>query len=153
VVFASNRLVLAVPKDSQIRSLADIARPGVKLAVGAPSVPVGSYTREVLDRLPASQRKAMLANVRSNEPDVASVVAKLAQGAADAGFVYVTDVVATKGALRATELPPRLRPSVAYGAAVVTRSRHPDQARVFVSGLRSGGGSTARRRAGFAPPP
>ena len=35
---------------------------------------------------------AILANVRSNEPDVAGVVGKVAQGAVDAGFVYVTDI-------------------------------------------------------------
>ena len=50
------------------------------------------------------------------------VVGKLTQGAADAGFVYVTDVEATNGKLRAIELPKRLRPSVAYGVAVVEGS-------------------------------
>ena len=62
--------------------------------MGAESVPVGAYTRKVLDGLPAEQREAILANVRSNEPDVAGVVGKVAQGAVDAGFVYVTDVEA-----------------------------------------------------------
>ncbi len=63
-------------------------------------VPVGDYTREVLDRLPAAEREAILANVGSEEPDVAGIVGKLTQGAVDAGFVYVTDVVATDGAAR-----------------------------------------------------
>ena len=153
VVFATNRLVLAVPKDSPIRSLADVMRPGVKLALGAPGVPVGSYTREVLGRLPPPQRRAILANVRSNEPDVAGVVAKLIQHAADAGFVYVTDVAASKGALRGLELARRLRPTVAYGAAVVRGSRHPRQAREFMRGLRSGAGRRALAAAGFGPPP
>ena len=85
--------------------LDDLAKPGVTIAMGAESVPVGSYTRKVLDGLPAEQRKAILANVRSNEPDVAGVVGKVAQGAVDAGFVYVTDVEATGGELKAIELP------------------------------------------------
>ena len=54
----------------------------------------------MLARLPAAQEKAILANVRSSEPDVKGIVGKLTQGAADAGFVYVTDVNATDGDLR-----------------------------------------------------
>lgn len=153
-VFAANRLVLAVPaKGGRVRSLADLALPGITLAVGAPGVPVGSYTREVLGRLPPARSRAILANVRSNEPDVGGVVGKLAQGAVDAGFVYVTDVRAAKGRLRAIELPARLRPSVAYAAVVVRGSRHRAAARRFVAGLRSGPGRETLRRAGFAPPP
>ena len=52
-------------------------------------MPIGAYTREVLGRLGRAERAAILANVRSNEPDVAGVVGKLTQGAVDAGFVYV----------------------------------------------------------------
>ena len=152
VVFAHNRLVIAVPaSSSRIRSIADLARSGVKLVVGAASVPVGSYTRKVLDRLPAVERAAILRNVRSNEPDVSGIVAKLAQGAADAGFVYVTDVTGAGGKLRALELPARLRPNVAYGAAVVKGAHHPGEARSFIAGLLKGAGRDALRRAGFAP--
>ena len=43
--------------------------------------------------------------MRSNEPDVTGIVGKLTQGAVDAGFVYVTDVNATGGELKAIELP------------------------------------------------
>ena len=81
VTFAGNTLVLAVPSDSKIGSLADAAQPGTKLAIGSASVPVGSYTREVLAMLSVGQRRALLANVRSKEPDVKGVVGKLAQGA------------------------------------------------------------------------
>jgi molybdate transport system substrate-binding protein len=52
-VFAGNRLVLAVPAgESKISSLTDLERKGVKLAIGAKDVPVGSYTHTVLDKLP-----------------------------------------------------------------------------------------------------
>src|SRR3954454_22986782 len=92
-VFAGNRLVLAVPAgESKVASLADVERPGVSLAVGADSVPVGAYTRTVLDTLPAARSKAITDNVRSQEPDVAGIVGKLTQGAVDAGFVYISDV-------------------------------------------------------------
>ena len=153
VVFAGSRLVVAVPAASPIRALGDLERPGVKLVVGDPDVPVGSYTAEVLARLPAAAEGAILANVRSREPDVAGVVAKLVQGAADAGFVYATDVRAAGDRLRSIELPARLEPRVRYGAAVVRGSSRRARARDFVAGLRSGAGRRALARAGFDPPP
>ncbi|HWC25711.1 MAG TPA: molybdate ABC transporter substrate-binding protein, partial [Solirubrobacteraceae bacterium] len=119
-VFAANRLVLAVPAEAgEVRSLDDLTRPGVSIVVGSPSVPIGAYTRKVLGRLRRDVRADILANVRSNEPDVGGISAKLTQGAADAGFLYVTDVVATNGRLKAIELPSRLQPAVAYGVAIV----------------------------------
>ncbi len=155
VVFTGNELVIAVPAKgarNQVASLEDLAKPGVTLAVGAESAPVGAYTRTVLDRLPATQGRAILGNVRSNEPDVGGVVGKLSQGAVDAGFVYVTDVEGAGGALRSIELPERLQPSVAYGVAIVKGAREPEAARRFVDGLLSGAGQDALRAAGFRPP-
>jgi molybdate transport system substrate-binding protein len=154
VVFGANRLVIAVPAGaSRIRSLADLAGRGVTIVAGSPSVPVGEYTRQVLGRLPPVQRRAILANVRSEEPDVQGVVGKLTQGAADAGFVYATDVRAAGGRLRAIELAPALRPRVAYAVARVSRSGHRAQARAFIAGLVHGAGARDLRAAGFEPPP
>jgi molybdate transport system substrate-binding protein len=153
-VFAGNRLVLAVPADqARVGSLADVERPGVTLAIGSASVPIGSYTRTVLDGLAAGARAAILKNVRSEEPDVAGIVGKLTQGAVDAGFVYVSDARGARGRLKAIELPANLQPSVAYGAAVVKGAKHPEQARAFIDGLVSGAGQRALKDAGFEPPP
>ena len=153
-VFAGNELVLAVPADdAKVRGLVDLRRPGVKLAIGAPSVPIGAYTRKVLDRLDAATRKAILANVRSNEPDVGGITAKLTQGAVDAGLLYGTDVVASNGRLKAIALPAELRPEVAYGVAIVKGARNGGGARKFVDGLLRGAGADALREAGFTPPP
>ena len=153
VVFAGNRLVLAVPAGSRIAALDELARPGTKVVIGEPGVPVGSYTRAVLARLPAAQRKAILANVRSQEPDVLGIVGKLAHGAADAGFLYATDVVAAGTQLRAIELPSRLQPHVQYGIGIVKGSKHEAQAKAFVDSLTRGACRQAMHRAGFEPPP
>jgi molybdate transport system substrate-binding protein len=153
VVFARNRLVLAVPTAGDIHSLADVARPGVSVVIGDPSVPIGSYTREVLGRLPGAEGSAILGNVRSQEPDVSSIVGKLTQGAADAGFVYATDVRAAGSSVRAIRLPGSLQPEVAYGIGVLTHAPDPDLAREFVRGLEAGGaGVRYLRQAGFLPP-
>jgi molybdate transport system substrate-binding protein len=153
VVFARNRLVIAVPRDSDVASIDDLRKAGTKLAIGAAGAPVGDYTRSVLDRLPAADSKAILTNVRSEEPDVKGVVGKLTQGAADAGFVYVTDVKAANGRLRAIELPAALAPKVRYGVAVVAGAKEPAAAREFIAGLLSGPGRAALKAAGFESPP
>jgi molybdate transport system substrate-binding protein len=153
VLFAANRLVLAVPSGSRIAGLGDIERPGVSVAVGSQTVPVGAYTQIVLARLPSAQRRALTANVRDREPDVTGIVGKLLQGAVDAGLLYATDVVAAGGALRAIALPGSLQPQIAYGAAVVSGASHPSAARAFIAGLLRGAGRADLLHDGFLPPP
>jgi molybdate transport system substrate-binding protein len=154
VAFATNELVLAVPATgAKVRALADVARPGVSVARGDTSVPVGAYTDKVLALLPAAQRRAITANVRSTEPDVAGVVGKLTQGAVDAGFVYLSDVRGAGGRIKAIRLPARLQPQVTYAAAVVRGTKSEDAARRFVAGLRDAGGRRALEAAGFGAPP
>jgi molybdate transport system substrate-binding protein len=149
VEFATNELVLAVPAGSEIASVNDLTAEGVTIAIGDETVPVGSYTRQILAKLPASESKAILANVRSNEPDVKGIVGKLTQGAVDAGFVYVTDVNATGSDLKAIELPADVEPQVTYAAGVVEGAKHPEQARTYVDELLDGACADALRNAGF----
>lgn len=153
VVFAANRLVVAVPAGSRIVRLADLERSGVSVAIGTPSVPVGAYTEKVLARLAPHARHLLLANVRDREPDVTGILGKLTEGAVDAGLLYATDVSATREALRAIQLPTALTPQVAYAVAVVKGSDRRDQARAFVAGLLRGSGRAALLASGFLPPP
>jgi molybdate transport system substrate-binding protein len=153
IEFATNEFVLAVPKGSEIRSIDDLTGDDLKIAIGSKGVPIGSYTRETLARLPAEQEQGILDNVRSNEPDVKGIVGKLTQGAADAGFVYVTDVNATGGELEAIKLPADLQPTVTYGAGVVEGATQPEEARTFVDQLVDGPCAEALEAAGFGPAP
>ena len=152
VEFASNQLVLALPADSDIQELDDLEGSGIKLVIGAEGVPVGAYTRTVLGNLPPARGEAILANVRSEEPDVKGVVGKLTQGAADAGFVYASDAKAAGEDLRAIELPADLEPVATYGAGVVAASEHKDDAQAFVAGLVDGACHEALLEAGFGEP-
>ncbi len=154
VPFARNRLVIAVPAAERgVGRIEDLARRGVRLAVGAKDVPIGSYTRDVLGRLPAATRRTILANVRSEEPDVSGIVGKVAQKAVTAGFVYASDVKASGGKLTAVPLPQALQPEVTYAVAVVRGARSAASARSFVKDLLGPDGQGALRRAGLLPPP
>jgi molybdate transport system substrate-binding protein len=153
VAFAVNRLVVAVPKDGEkVRSLENLDDDGVRLAAGSPSVPVGSYAREIVARLGPRRADAIERNIRSNEPDVSGVVGKVSQGAVDAGFVYATDVRASGGRLKAIELPERIQSNVLLAAVVVKGTDHPNAALAFIQGLLTGSGRRALQEAGFGSP-
>ena len=53
VPFATNTLVLIVPRSNPagIHSVMDLTKPGVRVVIGDPAVPVGSYTLTVLKNL------------------------------------------------------------------------------------------------------
>jgi molybdate transport system substrate-binding protein len=149
--FATNRLVLIVPRDNprRIETPADVAAPGVKLVIGAEGVPIGDYTRDVLDR---AGRNDVLRRVVSEEEDVRGVLGKVALGEADAGFVYATDVAAAADDVRAIELPNEIQAKIEYQIAVVRESASRDAARRFVQSLLGARGRSSLRAAGFGPP-
>lgn len=151
VAFASNRLVLIVPKGNPagLQTVFDLARRPAKLVVAAESVPVGAYTRKALARLGLTR---VLAKAVSQEPDVKSVVGKVALGQADAGFVYVTDVRPVAAQVKAIALPARAQPVVRYEIAVVDSSAHKAAARAWVAAVLGKAGQAALARAGFGRP-
>jgi molybdate transport system substrate-binding protein len=150
--FIANELVLAVPADSQIEKLHQVGDEGVDVVVGARGVPVGEYTREAINQVDGVLPRLIFNNVRSEEPDVKSIVAKLATGAADAGFVYASDVDAAGDDLVAIELSELIAPDVQYGVAVVSDSENPEAAQEFIDGLLDGAGREALLDAEFLPP-
>jgi molybdate transport system substrate-binding protein len=151
VVFTRNALVIVVPRANRagIRTVDDLTRRGVKLVVAASGVPVGSYTLQVLRNLHLAS--AVLANVVSRETDVRGVLAKVALGEADAGFVYSTDAKTVPGRVKAIRLPARAQPNVRYGICLVTSSSHTAEGRAFVKRLLSRGGQARLVAAGFLP--
>ena len=150
-IFATNRLVLIVPDENQaeIDSLDDLDRDGVRLVVGAEGVPIGDYTRSLLED---AGRGELLERVVSNEEDVKGVVGKVALGEADAGFVYATDAQAAAGDVHAIDLPADLQADIRYPAAVVAGTDQAGEARAFVDLLQSARGRRLLRQAGFGIP-
>lgn len=153
VAFATNTLVLIVPKSNpaRIHSVDDLTKPGIKLVVGDPTVPVGSYTRTVLENLGISD--AVLKNVVSNETDVRGVLAKVALGEADAGFVYITDAKSVRGKVGVIAIRASAQPQVVYEAAVVKGSKDKKADYAFLTRLIRPRAQRILESYGFGPRP
>jgi molybdate transport system substrate-binding protein len=150
VVFTRNTLVLIVPSNNPagIKSVYDLRSPGTKLVVAGSAVPVGSYTREILRNMNLT---SVLANVVSNETNVREVLAKVALGEADAGFVYSTDAKTVPGKVTVLKLPAWAQPKVAYGVCIPTPAKDNADAKAFVARLLSKDGQAKLVAAGFLP--
>jgi molybdate transport system substrate-binding protein len=151
VVFTRNALVIVVPKanPASIRGVYDLAKPGVKLDIAASGVPVGTYTLQILRNMNLSSK--VLANVVSRETDVREVLAKIALGEADAGFVYSTDAKTVPGKVTVIKLPAWAQPKVQYGMCVVASSPSKGAARAFVQTVLSRAGQAKLISYGFLP--
>jgi molybdate transport system substrate-binding protein len=150
--FATNQLVIITPPDDPagVGSIQDLAKPGVKLVLGAEGVPVGDYARQTLDKAGISEQA--LANVVSNEEDDASVVAKITSGEADAAIVYTSDAASTGDTVRSVQIPQALNVVATYPIAAVTGSAHLDQATSFVDYVAGTKGQAVLQQYGFGPP-
>ncbi len=151
VVFTRNTLVIVVPKSNpaNIHSVFDLTKPGVKVDVAAPAVPVGGYTLQILKNM--NLAAAVQKDVVSQETDVREVLAKTALGEADAGFVYSTDARTVQGRVRVIKLPAWAQPKVQYGVCAVTASTHRAAAQAWVSKLLGKAAQAKLLGAGFLP--
>jgi molybdate transport system substrate-binding protein len=157
-VFAHNSLVVIAPNDNPggIETLADLAKPGLKLVLAADAVPAGGYARDMLAKADgdpafgAGFSEAVLANLVSNESNVKQVVTKVALGEADAGIVYGSDVTAAVAPdLQTIEVPAAVNVVADYPIAVLSESDHPEAAREFVDFVLSVEGQTILAKWGF----
>lgn len=161
---ARNRLVVALPGDNpgHIQSLHDLARVGVKLALADPSVPVGAYTVQALDKLAADPaygsdfKTKVLGNVVSRENNVRQVLTRLQLGEVDAGVVYGTDAQAANAAtggsvppVTVLDIPAQYNITAVYYIAPVQGAPHAGAARTWISYLLSDPGQAILAQYGF----
>jgi molybdate transport system substrate-binding protein len=148
VTFASNRLVMIVPKDNPagIESIEDVTTEGTQIVIAAEGVPVGDYTREVLAELGL---EGALDNVVSEEDDVKGVVGKISLGEGDVGFVYATDAAVAADDVTVVELPEGSQPPIEYQIAVVSASERKEAAQAFVDLVLGDEGREQLEAAGF----
>ncbi|MBE7489680.1 molybdate ABC transporter substrate-binding protein [bacterium] len=140
-LFAQNTLIVILPNQNsaKIEALQDLAKPGIKIVLAAPEVPVGNYSRLFLEKaaqqsaFPTDYKERVLANVVSEEPNVKQVAAKVQLDEADAGIVYGTDLTPeVAGKLKRLEIPAELNQLASYYIAVTKTCPEPKAAGKFI---------------------
>jgi molybdate transport system substrate-binding protein len=151
VVFTRNTLVIVVPKSNpaRVKNIYSLTKHGVKVDVAAVGVPVGTYTQQILNNMNIAA--AVNANVVSKDPDVRTVLAHVALGEVDAGFVYSTDAKTVPGQVKVIKIPAWAQPKVQYGICVVTASTHKTAAQAFIKHVLSKQGQAKLLAYGFLP--
>jgi len=157
--FVRNRLLVIAPKDNpaQIKTLQDLAKPGLKLVFAAKEVPVGQYALDFLDKatkdgsMGADYKTTVLANVVSYEDNVRSVLAKITLGEGDAGIVYSTDAYSLTNKIQSIDIPDKLNTLASYPIAAVTDSAHADLAKKFTEYVFTPEAQTVLVKYGFIP--
>jgi len=146
-LFASNTLVLVVPRDNpgRVRSLEDLERRGLSVVLCAQEVPCGAASATLLKNADVVVRAA------SYEQNVTAVLTKVAAGEADAGLVYATDVL---GLETVRSIVPAGAAEVVnrYPIATLKKTANPVAADAFVDFVLSDPGQRILADHGFGAP-
>jgi molybdate transport system substrate-binding protein len=153
--------VLIAPKDNprKLASVKDLANDGVKFVTAQPSVPIGQYTQQLLDKAVADPtygadfKTKVNANTVSQEDNVRQVVAKVQLGEADAAIVYSTDATPqVRDQLAIIQVPDALQTLAAYPIAVA-QGNNSAAGQAFVAYVLGADGQAVLAKWGFLPPP
>ncbi|HZC27220.1 MAG TPA: molybdate ABC transporter substrate-binding protein [Actinopolymorphaceae bacterium] len=146
--FVKNQLVIAVPKGNPkgVKSLADLAKPGTKVALCAEQVPCGAAAVKALAAGHVTLKPATL------EPDVKGALTKVRLGEVDAALVYRTDVKSAASDVDGVEFPESAKAINDYPIIVLKGAPNTAAAKAFVAYVLSDKGRTVLTRAGFQSP-
>ncbi|QEV17954.1 molybdate ABC transporter substrate-binding protein [Streptomyces alboniger] len=147
-VIARNRLVIATREGNPegIKGLRDLGDSELKVVLADDTVPVGRYSKQVLDRQHVEVKPV------SKEANVRSVLSKVELGEADAGLVYRTDAATAPGKVDAVAIPDAQNAVASYPAATLKGSEHGKAAAEFVKWLSTPKAQKILRDAGFQKP-
>lgn len=147
-VFVRNQLVIAVAKGNpkRVTGLADLGRPGIKVALCAEQVPCGS----------AAKRALAAASVRLTpvtlEQDVKAALSKVKLGEVDAALVYRTDAKEASSDVDGIEFAESAGAINDYPIVVLKDAPNPTAAQAFVDYVLSNQGLAVLTQAGFQAP-
>jgi molybdate transport system substrate-binding protein len=146
--FAVNTMEIATPNPQKVpvAALADLASASVKTVVCQKDVPCGAAAAKLFE-----QNKLTVTPV-SEEADVKAVLTKVELGEADAGIVYVTDVLAAGSKVVGVPIPTDQNVTTTYPIAPITGSVNAATAQAFVDYVLSPAGQKVLTAAGFASP-
>jgi len=145
VIFATNSPAIIVEKGNPkgIETVADLAKPDVKVAACAPEVPCGSYAATI------QKNAGVTITPVSLEQNVKGVVTKVTSGEADAGIVYITDVMAAGDKAEAVEIPDDINVVARYPIASVKTSKLQDTDKTFIDFVLGSEGQAILTKYGF----
>ncbi len=160
VVFVTNVPTIVVPKSgSPVAAFADLAKPGVRLVLAGPEVPIGKYARDVLANaskatggISADFAEKVLANLKSNEANVRAVLSKVQLGEADAGIVYTTDAAVAANDVKLVQIPAAYNIVAQYPIAVTKASKNAALAKAWVAFITGAEGQAIMAKYGFGKP-
>lgn len=146
--FARNAMQIAVPptNPAAITGIADLARPGVKVARCADEVPCGKLAITIFGKA------RITVNPVDRAVDVNGVVKDVTTGNVDAGLVYVTDVLAQGAKVKGIVIPAEVNASTSYPIAVLSKAPNAAGAAAFTAFVLSDTGVRALTDAGFQKP-
>jgi molybdate transport system substrate-binding protein len=146
--FASNVMEIAVPPSNPagIQQVADLAKPGVKVALCQHQVPCGAAAHTVFSHA------GITVTPVTEEADVKSTLTKVETNEVDAGVVYVTDVRAAGSKVTGIEIPASVNASTTYPIAALGKAANSTAAKAFVDYVLSGAGQAVLLAAGFEKP-
>jgi molybdate transport system substrate-binding protein len=143
-IFAHNKLEIAFAKGNpkHIQTLADLSRAGLVVVLADPSVPAGKYALQALSKAHVTVRPASL------ELQVTGVLSKVALGEADAGIVYVSDIV-TSGKVGGVVIPDDQNVIADYPIAALKAGSNAAGVRAFLDLVLSSDGQAILKAAGL----
>jgi molybdate transport system substrate-binding protein len=143
-IFAHNRLEIAVAKGNPkgIHTLADLSRADLVVVLADPSVPAGKYAQQALTRAHVTVHPASL------ELQVTGVLSKVALSVADAGIVYISDIV-TSGMVDGVSIPDDQNVMADYPIAVLKSTTNQTASNAFVDLVLSPAGQAILKAASF----
>ena len=145
--FATNSLAIIVePGNPQgITGVESLTDSDLIFVTTAPEVPIGAYTQEVFEAA------GIEVTSDSEEENVRAIVDKVVEGEADAGVVYITDVLAAGDDAEGVEIPVDINIVAEYPIAVTAEAANPDAAAAFVEFVVSEDGQAILAENGFGP--
>lgn len=148
VTFAKNAMEIGVPtaNPATITALADLAKPGTKVARCADAVPCGKLAIQIF------QNAGLTITPVDRPEDVNGVVKDITTGEVDAGIVYQTDVLANPATMKGITIPADVNASTSYPIVALTKAPNPAGAKAFTDFVLSSEGVSALTAAGFQKP-
>ena len=108
----------------------------ILLGMGNSDVPVGQYTRKILEYYGLDEEKLAADGLISYGSNVKEVTTQVSEGAVDCGVIYCTDAYSA-GLTASDYATPEMCGQVIYPAAVMKNSRHPEEAQAFLDFLQT----------------